>query len=105
MSAAMIAKETFELFERSYNWHKPIRSVTVTAIDLIEESTPCQLDLFCNAQRLDKLERLDAAVDRIRERFGRDAVRNAVLFQDIKMSGKINKVRMPTGTVTLLGGI
>ena len=97
-SASYIAKEAFSLFQRSYKWDYPIRSVTVRAINLCSQNCPQQINLFCDIEKMDKLERLDLVIEKIRERFGKDAIRNAVLCKDIKLSRK-NEVElvMPTG--------
>jgi DNA polymerase-4 len=105
MSASVIAKEAYDLFARSYQWANPIRAVTVTAIDLCEKEAPFQVDLFNNAERVDRQETLDAAIDWLRERFGNGIVQNGCLLQDIKMQKDEMRTVLPTGTVTLMGGI
>jgi DNA polymerase-4 len=104
-SAMYIAKEAYELFRRSYQWNKPIRSVTVSAINLIAENTPYQYDLFSDANREEKLARLDDCIFEIRERFGMNAIRNACLIGDIKMKRHgAELMQMPTGMVNMSGG-
>ncbi len=51
---------------------------------------------------LDRQERLDAAIEQIRFRFGKDAIKNGVLFQKSKMptERKVDLV-MPTGMIGL----
>ena len=100
-SASYIAKEAYELFRRSYRWSHPIRSVTVSAINLCPQDSPQQLDLFVDAAKEDRLARLDDAIFSIRERFGKDAIRNAVLCQNIKMERGRTELTMPTGLATL----
>ena len=80
----------FALFAKNYQWEHPIRSVTVRAINLFEEDCPIQYDLFTDVKSLDRQERLDAAIEQIRFRFGKDAIKNGVLFQ---------KSKMPTGMI------
>ncbi len=81
-------------------WEHPIRSVTVRAINLFEEDCPIQYDLFTDVKSLDRQERLDAAIEQIRFRFGKDAIKNGVLFQKSKMptERKVDLV-MPTGMI------
>ena len=99
-SPSFLAKAAFELFLRSYKWQHPIRSVTVRAISLVEEDSMFQYDLFSNATRVERREQLDTAVESIRKRFGKQAIRNAVLCQDIKMPGNREvELIMPTGMV------
>ena len=71
----------FALFAKNYQWEHPIRSVTVRAINLFEEDCPIQYDLFTDVKSLDRQERLDAAIEQIRFRFGKDAIKNGVLFR------------------------
>ncbi|MBE6693990.1 MAG: DNA polymerase IV [Ruminococcaceae bacterium] len=80
-SPSVIAKEAFSLFERSYLWAHPIRSVTVTAIDLIDRDTPQQLEMFCDAQSDAKAEALDRAIEEIRSKYGKNSIKNAVLIE------------------------
>ena len=64
----------------------PIRSIGVSGTDFVLDSTPMQLDLYNNAQRRDKLERIDKAADGLRRRFGTKIVQRAVLLQDSKLT-------------------
>ena len=61
---------------------------------------PIQYDLFTDVKSLDRQERLDAAIEQIRFRFGKDAIKNGVLFQKSKMptERKVDLV-MPTGMI------
>lgn len=77
-----IAKEAFSLFEKNYLWQNPIRSVTVRAIDLASLDAPEQFDLFFDTERLMKSETLDKTVEGIRSRYGKNAIRNAVLINN-----------------------
>ena len=65
-----MARNAFSLFEKAYRWDKDVRAVTVTAINLCPENTPCQLDMFCDAELEYKLAKVDAVVDDLRGRFG-----------------------------------
>lgn len=99
-SPTYLAKTAFALFAKNYQWEHPIRSVTVRAINLFEEDCPIQYDLFTDMKSLDRQERLDAAIEQIRFRFGKDAIKNGVLFQKSKMptERKVDLV-MPTGMI------
>lgn len=74
-SPTYLAKTAFSLFAKNYQWEHPIRSVTVRAINLFEEDCPIQYDLFTDVKSLDRQERLDAAIEQIRFRFGKDAIK------------------------------
>ena len=97
-SPSCLAKEAFSLFMRSYNWRKPIRSLTVRAINLVSLDTPSQLDVFVDAEKLARIEALDQTIEELRYRFGKDIIRNACLLNNPKMSAKGNpNIIMPTG--------
>lgn len=97
-SAAIIAKEAYRLFERSYGWEYPIRSVTVRAINLCSQDLPEQLQFFSDAATVDRKEKLETVVEDIRRRFGKYAIQPACLCQDIKMpTDREIELRMPTG--------
>lgn len=69
-----------ELFQKKYTWHHPIRAFTVRAVNLISEKTAIQLDFFGEAEKREKQECFERAVDGIRERFGRRSLIPAELF-------------------------
>ena len=97
-SAAVIAKEAYRLFERSYSWEYPIRSVTVRAINLCSQDLPEQLQFFSDAATVERKEKLETVVEDIRRRFGKYAIQPACLCQDIKMpTDREIELRMPTG--------
>lgn len=85
-SPMIIAKTAFQLFEKRYGWNNPIRSVTVQAINLIPQDTPRQIDMFMDAAKQDKLERMEKCVEEIRRRFGKDSIRNGVLCQNLRLA-------------------
>ncbi len=96
-SALVISQAAYELFTLSYRWEKPVRAMTITASKLQEATTPEQLDLFGDYEESDRQNRLDRAVDEIRNRFGKDAIRCGSLFaQDAKLAtDKCESVKMP----------
>ncbi|MBE6917894.1 MAG: DNA polymerase IV [Ruminococcaceae bacterium] len=97
-SAAIIAKEAYRLFERSYGWEYPIRSVTVRAINLCSQDLPEQLQFFSDAATVERKEKLETAVEDIRRRFGKYSIQPACLCQNIKMpTDREVELRMPTG--------
>ena len=100
-SAAIIAKEAFQLFERSYAWEYPIRSVTVRAINLCSQDLPEQLQFFSDAATVERKEKLESVVEDLRSRFGKYVIQPACLYQNIKMpTDREIELRMPTGMIT-----
>ncbi|MGI6079484.1 MAG: DNA polymerase Y family protein [Candidatus Avilachnospira sp.] len=75
-----IAEKAMELFDKDGDTDKKLRSVTVTAIDLVPENSQVQLSFFADIEKTEKKERLFEAIDDIRMRFGREAVKTAAFF-------------------------
>ena len=92
-----IAGAAFRLFRGRYRWSQPVRALTVRAAQLVPEDQPEQLSLFTDNKKQEKKERLQKAVEEIRDRFGKDSLTYAVLMGDLKMpmDGR-DKVKMPS---------
>ena len=72
-----LSEAVMELIVSSWRLESPIRALTVTAQNLVDEDEAAeQLDLFAAnaAPRRDKLEKLEHTVDRIRDKFGGGAI-------------------------------
>ena len=91
-----IANAAFRVFRECYRWSSKVRAVTVRAIDLVPQTSPNQLSIFINAEKLDRRERLQDAIEELRGRFGKTAITYATLLGDLKMpdDGR-NQVKMP----------
>ena len=85
---------------KRYDWRNPIRSVTIQAINLVPQDTPRQIDMFTNVARIEKLEKLDLCIETIRQRFGKDSIKNAVLCQNLRMPPEKAELTMPTGMLS-----
>lgn len=88
-SSAEIAEVAFDLFQRNYHWDKPVRSIGVRGAGLVEMDSCLQMSLYEDDVKRDKWERIDAAVDALRERYGYMSVRRAVTCTD-PLLGRIN---------------
>ena len=101
-SAAIIAKAAYTLFEKSYSWDYPIRSVTVRAIDLYAASAPEQLDMFGNVSVVDKKERLESVVEEIHRRFDKNSILPATISRSLPKlpTDREVEIRMPTGMLS-----
>lgn len=88
-SSSEIAQVAFELFRASYRWEKPVRSIGVRGGGLVEMDTCLQLSMFQDDKKRDKWERIDATVDKLRERYGYVSVQRALMMTD-PLLGKIN---------------
>lgn len=79
-----IADAALELLLSSWNLKLPIRALTVTAQNLVDETDAGeQLDLFAAdaAPHRDKLERLERTMDKIRDKYGGTAITFASAVQ------------------------
>lgn len=88
-SSAEIAEVAFDLFQSRYHWEKPVRSIGVRGSGLVQAVAGTQLSLYQGAIKRDKWERIDAAVDSLRERYGYMSIRRAVTCTDSQL-GVIN---------------
>lgn len=97
-SPVTIAEECFALFQQGYDWHRPIRAVSVRGIYLEEASLPTQLSLYSDLAKLDKREKLDKAIQDIRHKFGEKAINHACLLHHSKIpSHGDTEIILPTG--------
>lgn len=64
-----------------------LRAVHVRVTNLVPMDAPVQCELFGDAEEAERLERLDLAIDALRERFGNTCVKRAVELTDEVMSG------------------
>ncbi len=82
-----IANEAFLIFQSSYMWGKPIRSVGVRGCDLIVSEIYCeQMDLFDDYNKREKWRTADATIDNLRKRFGYYSVQRGLMYCDIDLS-------------------
>ena len=77
------------LFRRHYRWERPIRSIGLRGAGLVEAEGTVQMSLYADDQRRDKWERIDAAVDHLRQRYGYMSIRRAIVDSDLLL-GHIN---------------
>ena len=76
--------QSFSLFQL-HRPEKPVRSLSVRACQLSVMGNE-QLSLFPEEFKLQKLERLDTAVDRLRERYGHFSVQRGIMLTDRELS-------------------
>lgn len=88
-SSNEIAQAAFDLFRRSYHWERPVRSLGVRGAGLVEVGAGVQLSLYEDDIKRDKWERIDMAVDGLRQRYGYMSVRRALMLAD-PVLGAIN---------------
>jgi DNA polymerase-4 len=87
-----ISKLAFEILLDEWKVGKPIRMITVTASNLIHKSTRNeQISFFSepNDKQREKYEKMENAVDKIRQKYGGTAIVNgAILDSDIGVFAK-----------------
>lgn len=81
-----IAYAGFRLFQQSYHWRKPIRSIGIRGADLVNDNYWEQMDLFHDAQMREKMRKMDVAVDDIRRRFGYGSIQRGLMLEDAALS-------------------
>lgn len=84
-SPSEIARVAYGLLLESYGWERSIRALSVRAINLVDDDTPIQLDIFSDVGSLHKIEMRDRAVEGIRNTFGRDSIFCASSLINLKM--------------------
>ena len=91
-----IAASAYQVFRQKYSWGNKVRAVTVRAIDLVPQDTPQQMSMFVDGGQIDKKERLQDAIEQLRDRFGKHAITYGALLGDLKMpnDGR-HSVKMP----------
>ena len=75
-----IIRCVMELIEGCWNWTSPVRAITITAVGLLpEEEAGDQLDLFTPgaSEKREKQEKLERAMDQLRDKYGRHVIRFA----------------------------
>lgn len=87
-STELIYRQSLTLFDELWNG-TPIRLLGIRTSKLVPDSEPVQLSLFDYAAPLsEKQQKLDAALDSIRLKFGKDAIKRGSLSDSPKASSK-----------------
>ncbi|MGI6227733.1 MAG: DNA polymerase IV [Peptococcales bacterium] len=84
-TSSVIAEKALEIFAKSWDWSKTIRTLGVRVSSVIPADRLGQLSFFDN-QKLLRRERLEHCIDGIRTRFGHYSVQRAMLLK----SGGLN---------------
>lgn len=81
-SPKLIAEAAYKLFRQRYAWEMPLRAVTVRVFGLQPEGGPVQSDLFGTDIKIERQKKIDLAVATVRNKYGENALKNAVLFKN-----------------------
>ena len=87
--ASQIHRAAMRLFENSYTWLKPIRSLGVRGCELVPVGGTIQLTLLDDEEKRNKMERLELTVDKIRQRYGNLSIQRGLMLADQNL-GKLN---------------
>lgn len=74
-----------ELFVVNYRWDRPIRSIGLSVTDFDFDDI-VQYDMSGSAQKREKLERLENAVDKLKDRYGNYCVQKGTALLDTSLS-------------------
>ena len=66
-----IVSGAYKLFCERYPWTTRVWTATVRATNLVPQETLDQLSLLVDTQRIERRERLQDAVEAVRERYGK----------------------------------
>lgn len=82
--ATDITSELYEygmhLLAESHEFPAPLRSMSLRALELVHADTPEQVDIFVDYVNKDKQEKIDAAVDKIRGKYGNAFIQRASIL-------------------------
>ncbi len=75
-----LADTAQQLFDASYQWLVPVRSIGLRLSDLRNDNLPEQLTLFSDERKRVKLERLDRVMDSVQSKYGAKGLRHGTVF-------------------------
>lgn len=82
--ATDITSELYEygmqLLAESHEFPAPLRSIGLRALELVHADAPEQVDIFIDYVNKEKQQKIDAAVDRIRNKYGNSYIQRASIF-------------------------
>lgn len=80
-----LVKTAMQLFKSCYKWDMPIRSLGLSVTDF-DYDTPLQFDISGTLERIEKREKLEATLDRLKDKYGDFCVQKARVLFDEKLS-------------------
>ena len=80
ISTQEISKAGFELFNDKYLFEKPIKSITITAIKLLDEDECAEeFDILADDIYSNKIENIESTIEKINDKYKNDKVDNAIV--------------------------
>ena len=83
-----IAKTACEILKEHYDPMHIIRALTVTAINLESENANEQISMLFDYEEREKKEKLNKVLDTIKNEYGKDAIKPAIILGENKMPKK-----------------
>ena len=80
-----IAEVAFKILKDNYVWHRYIRALTISAINLENADNTEQTIMFFDYDKQDKRKAINLAMDTIRERYGKGVVKPCVILDEDKI--------------------
>ena len=84
-SASDIANACYKMFSSLYKWERPVRGLGVGVSGFTFGAEQLTLDI--EGAGVERKDRLDTAVDKIRAKYGNNSLRRATILQDERLSG------------------
>ena len=72
-----------ELLHQCHNFAEPLRSMGLRGLELVNSDAPEQVDIFIDYVNLERQRKIDAAVDKIRGKYGNGLIQRASIFGKI----------------------
>jgi len=82
-----IAADAMNIFKTKYRMAAPLRSIGVRACDLVPMDSNVQMSLFYDYGKQKRMEKLETAIDDLRERYGYFAVQKGSLMVEPELTG------------------
>lgn len=76
----VLAKTGMKLFESSWGWQRPVRSIGIRATELIRDDEMLQLSFDSDVLHDEELERLEQSCDNLRRKYGVTCITRASLI-------------------------
>lgn len=72
-----------ELLHQCHDFAEPLRSMGLRGLELVNSDAPEQVDIFIDYVNLERQRKIDAAVDKIRGKYGNGLIQRASIFGKI----------------------
>lgn len=80
-SAPKIAETAMEIFKENYFFEIPLRSIGVRAVNLKNNITATQTDIFLNPKEAEKQEKIEESIHSIRKKYGKGMLKRGTVIK------------------------